>query len=104
MCREAQYDEVQRWAAEPRPQSPVYITDYITPVDTGAHPHQPCILGTKYNMKGNVFTFTIVEACIEKYVVKHKSAKLYMMYAVGKLRGSSQYKPFNIKYKQQSES
>ena len=48
-------------------------------------------------------TETIVEACIEKYVVKHKSAKLYMMYAVGKLRGSSQYKPFNIKYKQ-SES
>ena len=38
-----------------------------------------------------------------KYVVKHKSVKLLMTYAVGKLRGSSQYKPFNIKYKQ-SES
>ena len=35
-----------------------------------------------------------------KYVVKHKSAKLFMTYAVRKVRGSSQYKPFNIKYKQ----
>ena len=33
-------------------------------------------------------TETIVEACIEKYVVKHKSAKLFMMYAVIKLRVS----------------
>jgi len=40
----------------------------------------------------------------EKYVVKHKSAKLLMTYAhdvcCRKVRGSSQYKPFDIKYKQ----
>ena len=29
-----------------------------------------------------------------KYVVKHKSAKLFMTYTV-EVRGSSQYKPFN---------
>ena len=40
---------------------------------------------------------------IIKYVVKHKSAKLIMMYAVGKLEAALQYKPLNIKYKQ-SES
>ena len=33
-------------------------------------------------------TETIVEACIEKYVVKHKSAKLFMMYAVGTLEAA----------------
>ena len=35
---------------------------------------------------------------INKYVVKHKSAKLFMTYAVGKLEAA--LKPFNIKYKQ----
>ena len=34
-----------------------------------------------------------------KYVVKHKSAKLLMTYAIGKLDAALN-KPFNIKYKQ----
>ena len=40
---------------------------------------------------------------MEKYVVKHKSAKLLIMYAVGKLEATLNIKPFDIKYKQ-SES
>ena len=49
--------------------------------------------------------FSVLTVTLNKYVVKHKSAKLFMTYAVGKLEAAliSQYKPFNIKYKQ-SES
>ena len=39
--------------------------------------------------------------CNQEYVVKHKSAKLLMTYAGGKLEAA--LKPLNIKYKQ-SES
>ena len=57
-------------------------------------------MGTNYSVRD--FKPICIVKLLYKYVVKHKSAKLFMTYVVGKLeaRGSSQYKPFNIKYKQ----
>ena len=43
----------------------------------------------------------MLSACIlQKYVVKHKSAKLFMTYAVGKLEAALNIHSLNTKYKQ----